>query len=198
MSFITDFFGAKAAAKGQQKAADAASASAAASLEEQKRQYDLTRSDNMPWYTAGTGALEQIQKMNAGDYSSFTASPDYQYRQNEGARALTARNSALGIQDSGAAQKAALKYAGDLASGEYNNYYNKIAGVAGVGQVAAAANQTANQNYANSVTNTNTNTASALGSSYRNQGNIWANYASGLGGRIDNAGLALGNARGWF
>lgn len=189
MSFITDFFSAKSAAKGQQKAADAASAAAADSLAEQRRQYDLTRSDNMPWYTAGAGALEQLQKLNAGDFSSFKASPDYQYRQDEGARALTARNSALGIQDSGAAQKSALKYAGDLANGEYNNYYNKIAGVAGVGQVAAAANQTANQNFANSVTNTNQNKASALGSSYTNQGNIWGNYLSNLGTKAENTAL---------
>lgn len=187
MSFITDIFASRSAAKGQQKAADAATTAAANSTAEQRRQYDQTRSDNLPWLTAGTDALAQLQKLNAGDYTSFTASPDYQFRQNEGSRALTARNSALGIQDSGAAQKAALKYAGDLASGEYNNYYNKISGVAGLGQTANAANHNAGQNMVSALTSINQDKASALGSSYIKQGNIWGNFASNLGGRIDKA-----------
>lgn len=191
MSIVTDFFASRSAARGQERAATAATNAATASTAEQRRQYDQTRTDNLPWLTAGTDALTRLQALNNGDYSSFTASPDYQFRQNEGARALTARNSALGIQDSGAAQKAALKYSGDLASGDYNNFYGKIAGIAGLGQTANAANQTAGQNMTNAITAINQNQASALGSSYINQGNIWGNFASNLGGRVDNAALAF-------
>jgi len=192
MSFITDIFSAKSAAKGQQRAADAASQASASSLAEQRRQFDQSRADQQPWLRTGTSALDALSKLyglngQQQSFGSFTASPDYQFRQNEQNRALTARNSALGIQDSGAAQKAALKYSGDLASGEFNNYTNRLAGLAGVGQAAANTNAQLGQNYAGAVTGINQNTAAALGSSYINQGNIYGNLWSNIGGRADQA-----------
>lgn len=125
----------------------------------------------------------------AGPMDDFIASPDYQFRQSEGARALTARQSALGLQDSGAAQKAALRYSQNLAAGEYGDWWNRQAGLAGVGQTAAAANQNLGQNFSNATTNINQNKAQALGSSYINRGNIWGNYASNLGGQADRAAM---------
>lgn len=123
-------------------------------------------------------------------YDSFVASPDYQFRQDEQARALTARNSALGIQDSGAAQKSALKYSGNLASGEFNNYANRLASLAGVGQSAAGQNQALGTNYANAVGNIAQNNAQNLSSSYQNQAagnaNTYGNIA-GMGiGLLNN------------
>lgn len=194
MSFITDIFAAKSAAKGQKQAAQAATDEANASLAEQRRQYDLSRSDMQPWLTAGTGALNSYASLlgqngaGARDaaFSQFQASPDYQFRQDEQARALTARNSALGIQDSGAAQKAALQYSGNLAAGEFNTYANRLAGLAGVGQTAASGNAALGQNYAGAVTGINQNRAQALGSSYINRGNIYGNLLSNLGGQAEN------------
>lgn len=183
MSFVADIFGAKSAAKGQQKAADAAKQAAEASLAEQRRQYDQSRSDMMPWIDAGKNALNTITQLNAGDYGSWQNSPDYKVQQQEGARALTARNALLGLQDSGAAQKSALKYSQDLAQKDYNDYYNKLAGVAGTGQVQTNNAAQLGQNYAGAVTGINQNKANALGSSYINQGNIWGNLFSNLGGQ---------------
>lgn len=192
MSFVADIFGAKSAAKGQDKAAAAAKAAAAESLAEQKRQYDQSRADMMPWLTAGQAALGTVNALNKGDYSSFVASPDYNFQQSEGARALTARNALAGIgQNDGAAQKAALKYSQNLAQGSYNDYYNKIAGVAGTGQVTANQAAGLGQNYAGAVTNINTNRANALGSSYINKGNIWGNYWSDLSGQMQAGGKML-------
>lgn len=122
--------------------------------------------------------------------AGFVASPDYQFRQDEQMRALTARNAALGIQDSGAAQRSALQLSGNLASGEFNNYANRLAGLAGVGQTAAQNQAAAGQNFANSYGNLLGQNAQNLGSSYQQQGansaNMWGNLA-GIG-----AGL-LGN-----
>ncbi len=188
MSFVADIFGAKSAAKGQQKAADAATRAAADSLAEQRRQYDQSRADMMPWLTAGKDALGTITALNSGNYSSFNRSPDYKLQQAEGARALTARNALAGIgQNDGAAQKAALKYSQNLAQGSYNDYYNKIAGVAGTGQVTANQASGLGQNYAGAVTGINQNKSNALGSSYINQGNIWGNLFSNLGGQATAA-----------
>lgn len=196
MSFITDIFSAKSAAKGQTQAANAAKDAAAVSTAESARQYNQSRADNQPWLSTGTSALDSLAKLyglngQTQSMDGFTASPDYQFRQDEQARALTARNAALGIQDSGAAQKSALQYSGNLASGEFNNYANRLSGLAGVGQTAAAQNQSLGQSYAGQVNNIQNTQAQALGSSYINKGNIYGNLWSNIGGRVDQAGQML-------
>lgn len=199
MSFIGDIFGANAAAKGQKQAAQAATTASNASLAEQKRQFDLSRADQMPWLTAGTGALNSYASLLGQNGTAaqttamgqFQTSPDYAFRQGEQARALTARNSALGIQDSGAAQKAAMQYSGNLAAGEFNNYANRLAGLAGVGQTAATNNAQLGSNYANAVTGINQNRAQALGSSYINRGNIYGNLYSNLGKQAETAAIKM-------
>lgn len=195
MSFIADIFGSRSAARGQERAAQAATDASTASLAEQRRQYDQSRVDQQPWLATGTNALNSYasllgqngQAAQDNARAQFVGSPDYNFRQTEQARALTARNSALGIQDSGAAQKAAMQYSGNLAAGEFNNYANRLAGLAGVGQTAATNNAQVGQNYAGAVTNINQNRAQALGSSYINQGNIYGNLFSNLGGQAIRA-----------
>lgn len=186
------------AANAQSRAASATQAATDAATAEQRRQYDLTRADNAPFLATGTSALSGLASLyglngQTQSFDGFTASPDYQFRQDEQARALTARNSALGIQDSGAAQKAALKYSGNLASGEFNNYANRLAGIAGVGQTAVGANQTSGQNFANNYSNLQTNNAAALGSSYTNTAAIQNQNISNL----SNLGTGLINNYPW-
>lgn len=138
---------------------------------------------------AATSTSTGGSQTGSGNFSSFFASPDYQFRQGEAARALTARNAALGIQDSGAAQRSAIEYAGNLASGEFNNYANRLASLAGVGQTAAAQNQNLSQNYANAVGNIAQNQAQNLSSSYQQR----ANNNSGTYGNIAGIGVGLLN-----
>ena len=130
---------------------------------------------------ATTGQVGAATPAPSGMDAFFT-SPDYQFRQNEQARALTARNASLGIQDSGAAQKSALQYSGNLASGEFNNYANRLASLAGVGQTAANTSAQLGQNFANNFGNLQTQNAQNLGSSYMQQGqntaNMWGNLAN--------------------
>ena len=140
----------------------------------------------------GSATLERAPGVTAGgpNMGAFFASPDYQFRLNEAMRGLTARNAALGIQDSGAAQRSALTLAGNQASGEFNNYVNRLSSLAGVGQTAAQNQAAAGQNFANSYGNLLGQNAQNLASSYQQQGansaNMWGNLA-GIG-----AGL-LGN-----
>jgi hypothetical protein len=116
--------------------------------------------------------------------AGFFTSPDYNFRQNEQMRALTARNAALGIQDSGAAQRSALQLSGNLASGEFNNYANRLSALAGVGQTAAQNTAAAGQNFANSMGQVLGNNAQNLASSYAQQGANNANLWSGIGGAV--------------
>lgn len=139
-----------------------------------------TGTQNAPGVTAGGPNL-----------SAFWASPDYQFRLDESMRALAARNAALGIQDSGAAQRSALTLAGNQASGEFNNYVNRLSSLAGVGQTAAQNQAAAGQNFANSYGNLLGQNAQNLASSYQQQGannaNMWGNLAgigAGLLGRF--------------
>jgi len=191
---------AKSAANASQQATDMATA-------EQRRQYDLSRQDQQPWLQTGTAALNQLGSLyglqannpgqgtfgtaqqgaavpdgQAGNMAGFFASPDYQFRQQEQMRALTARNAALGIQDSGAAQRSALQLSGNLASGEFNNYANRLSALAGVGQTAANNNAQLGQNYAGQVGNLAMNNASNLASSYQAQGQANAGLYGSLAG----------------
>lgn len=120
----------------------------------------------------------------ASGMAGFFTSPDYNFRQNEQMRALTARNAALGIQDSGAAQRSALQLSGNLASGEFNNYANRLSALAGVGQTAAQNTAAAGQNFANSMGQVLGNNAQNLASSYAQQGANNANLWSGIGGAV--------------
>lgn len=120
--------------------------------------------------------------IGGGGMKDFFTSPDYQFRQDEQMRALTARNAALGIQDSGAAQKSALTQSGNLASGEFNNYANRLASLAGVGQTAANNTAQLGQGFANNFGNAMNNNAQNLASSYATQGAAQGQLYGQLGG----------------
>lgn len=225
---------AKSAANASQQATDAA-------IAEQRRQFDLSRQDQMPWLNAGRGALSQLaglyglstggpvgisqsalgygtgirpdysapqpymgggytgsadysngalpvsQASEGGQFGSFWQSPDYQINLNEGLRGLAARNSALGIQDSGAAQKAAIQFASNNATRTFGDYTNRLAALSGVGQTAANNNANLGQNFANSYSNLLGNNAQNLASSYQQRGaanaNLWSTLA-GIGGGV--------------
>lgn len=187
--------GSRAQSQAAGRAADASRDATAASVAEQRRQYDLSRKDALPWLNTGTSAINQLGNLTglngatwqARAMQQFKASPDYQFRLTEGNRNLNARNAALGIQDSGAAQKALLAYGQNLASGEFNNYANRLAGLSGVGQTAAQNTAVAGQNFANSYGNLLGANAQNLASSYQQQGansaNMWGSLA-GIGAGV--------------
>src|SRR5690606_8201840 len=74
--------------RGARRGADAQQQAALAATEEQRRQFDTTRQDLMPWMDAGRGALDQQQAVLRGDYSGFMNSPDYLYARDASLQAL--------------------------------------------------------------------------------------------------------------
>jgi hypothetical protein len=72
------------------------------------------------------------------DMSVFTASPDYQFRRSEGNRGIEGSFAAGGMGQSGNALKALAEFNSNLAGGEFGNWWNRQAGLAGVGQAATA------------------------------------------------------------
>ena len=89
-----------------------------------------------PWVEAGHTALADIQgglasgEFDAGEFavpkmSDLYADPGYQFRMSEGLKAIRRQMAAGGLGSSGAHTKAAIGYAGDLASTEYDKIYNR-------------------------------------------------------------------------
>jgi hypothetical protein len=113
------------AARAQTQASDAA-------VGEQRRQFDLTRSDQMPWLDAGRNALADLENPNA-----FQTDPGYNFLRTEGQRGIEQSSAARGGASSGNALKALAEFNTNLANSSYGDWWNRKASVAGVGQTAA-------------------------------------------------------------
>ena len=85
----------------------------------------------------------------AGNFGRFFTSPDYQFRLQEGTRAIDQSAAARGGLFSGNTGKAVVGYGSNLAAGEYGNYVNRLLAMAGLGQTATGGAVAAGQNYAN-------------------------------------------------
>jgi hypothetical protein len=136
---------------------------------------------------------------DGGDANAFNptdwlrSTPGYQFNFDEGARAMNTRLAGQGRLQSGDASREAIRYGQNYGDRIYGDQYNRLASMAGAGQVASSANQQAGQNYANNQTNLNTQNANARASSYQNNANAWTNA---LGGAAGSATWALGQMGG--
>lgn len=185
------------AKKGQKSAANAAMAAT-------QQNYDRTATNLNPYINAGGNALGTMQALNSGDYSAFKVSPDYQFALTQGLQGLDRSAAARGSLYSGGHSTDIMNYAQGLASQNYSNFYNRLAGLAQSGQAAAsnlgsigtgnaatignasmyAANANANAAYnnANTLGNFAGQAANALGNYYGNQTPTASSYSLGGNG----------------
>jgi hypothetical protein len=176
-----------------ENAADKSAEATAASVAEQRRQYDQTRADYAPYLAAGTGAVNRLGAgVAAGGEFGSTMPFDFKYDQNadpgtafrmsEGVKALDRSAAVRGGLLSGATLRGVQRYGQDLGSQEYQNafnryttgfnantgernqLFNRLSGVAGTGQTAVGG-----------VTAQGATTAGNIGNAYMtdaaNQGN---------------------------
>lgn len=162
------------AARAQQRAAEAAAA-------EQKRQFDLTRQDQLPFLQAGQNAVGLQQRFLAGDTSGFENSPDYRFAVQQGTRQLDAGAASRGNIWGGGTDADRIQLGQGLATQYANNYWNKLAGQANQGQVSANTLGSLGSNMANNIGNYNVNAGEGRASSYLAQGNNWNNTLNQLG-----------------
>lgn len=137
----------------------------------------------------GANANGQYQAMTSpqADYNqafnNYRNSTGYQFRFNEGMRALDA---AAPVLNSGARMKALQNYGQNIASGEFGNYLGQLANQQGVGLSGASAQAGVGQNYVNTVSanNNSAGTAAANAALMRGQAtsNMWGGIANGIGG----------------
>jgi hypothetical protein len=162
--------GAKSAANAQARSADAASA-------EQARQYDQTRQDFAPWRAAGQTALANLADPN----KNFMASPDYAFTKAQGMRGIESSAAARGGAFSGNALRSLDQFNSNLASTQFGDWWNRQAGLAGVGQQATGSTAAAGQNAANNISNNTLAAGDARASGIIGGANAWSNAFAGVG-----------------
>ena len=121
---------------------------------------------------------------NLADYPKYTfqADPGYQFRFDEGNRALERGAAARGGLLSGGFARKAIRYAQDYTSNEYQNVYNRIAAIAGFRTSAASNGTNIVFGTGQGVGNALTNAGEARASGYVAQGNAWANSINQITG----------------
>lgn len=184
------------------KAARAQRDAANQSIAEQRRVDDLNRAENAPFRDTGVKAIDKLASLygvqrDGGTYDSggaayggFEATPGYQWRRDEGMRGLDRGLAARGLLSSAAAVKSKMRYGDGLASAEYENFANHLAGLAGVGQTATAQNAASSTNAANNISDAYLQAGNARASAYMNTGaainnglqNLAGIYSYGQGG----------------
>lgn len=110
------------------------------------------------------------------------STPGYQFNLDEGMRSLNTGLASRGQLFSGDAGREAIRYGQNYGDRIYGDQYNRLAGIAGSGQVASSQNQQGGQNYANALTNINQTNANAKASSYQDGANAWTNALGGVAG----------------
>ena len=127
------------------------------------------------------------------DYSAFFQSPGYQFRQDEGIRAIDRSAAARGQLMSGGTLRELQRYGQGLASSEFGNYANRLSAIAGVGQTAAFGGGQLGAAAAGQVGQSTANIGQSVmaGGTAQASGIVGANNAfqQGLGGAIQ----AFGN-----
>lgn len=122
------------------------------------------------------------REAGAPDMSGFFTSPDYNFRRTEGMRGIEGSFAARGGAQSGNALRALTEFNSNLASGEFGNYFNRLAGLAGVGQTATTQTAAFGQNAANNIANNHLFAGDARASGIHGQANAWGNTIENLGG----------------
>lgn len=153
-SVFSGFMGARSA----DKAAKAQTGAADEANKTQRYIFDKSVELTEPQRLIGNNALQAMASgfglaKAPNGFAGFEADPGYQFRLGQGNQALERAAAARGMRLGGATLKAAADYNQGMASQEYGNYWNRLAGIAGVGQTATQSQIGAGQSYGNNVSN---------------------------------------------
>lgn len=106
---------------------------------------------------------------------SFKADPGYGFRFSEGMRGVERGAAARGGLLSGGFGRRAIRYGQDYASNEYANVYNRIANIAGLGQVGVSGSANAAMYGGAQMGAAVAGAGNARATGYINEGNAWGN-----------------------
>lgn len=145
----------------------------------QKQMYDQSRADLAPWREAGGTAIKGGLAMLMPGYD-YTTSPGYQFRMDEGNRAIENSAAAKGMLMSGGTLKDIDRFSQGLAADDYNDQFNRMMAVASGGQQAATSGANAAQGYANSASGIMQGIGQAKASGYAGQNQAMQGSLSNL------------------
>jgi len=177
----------------------------------QQRMYDTTRADFAPYRESGTANLNQLNTLlglggntGAADFGRYRTAeftpemfkagvdPGYAFRLSEGLKGIDRQAAARGGLISGNALKAASGYAGDQASQEFTNAYNRYQTTRGNTlqpfQVGAAAGQSAAAMQGQSNANFGSAGGQAIGAFGQGASNIYGNAGNAMNTAYGNFG----------
>jgi hypothetical protein len=178
-------FGASKSASAAKNAASAQERSAREATALQREMFNTTRSDMMPWLDAGKTALGKMMSelgINEGG-GGFATSPGYEFRVQQGEKGVLNSLSSMGMKNSGKALKSLETFRQGIASDEYNNWLNRVAGIAGAGQSQSTSLGGMGQNAANAMGQNMQSAGAARASGYVGASNAWS---QGIG-QVGNA-----------
>lgn len=158
------------------KGAAAGNAATQATIDEQRRQFDLTRKDQQPFLEAGYDSLRRQNAFLNGDWSGFQSSPDYLFALDQGTKALDRGAAARGAMFSGGADADRIALGQGLATQNASNYWNKLAGRAGQGQTAATNLGQLGANMAGNIGNALMANGANQRNSIYDSANAWSNF----------------------
>lgn len=92
-----------------------------------------------PWSQYRSGIMEKLNAMVQPGYKFQSDDPSYQARLNEGSGNLARQMAAMGLQGSGNEMAALQEYGQKFASQEYQNQFQRLAGLAELGSPLGAA-----------------------------------------------------------
>lgn len=176
-------------------AANTQAAAAMHAADLQNQQYQQTRSDLAPYRNAGTGAVGSLADMLKPGYD-YTTSPGYQFRFNEGQRAIDSSGAARGMAMSGGTLKDLIRFGQGIGADDYNQSFARNYQLASLGQNAAAMTGNAGAQAAGNAGNFLTQGANASAAGTIGQANAYQNGLGSLATLFQQPGLFGGGKLG--
>lgn len=186
IGFVGDIVGGLFGASSSKKAAKAQTEMFKLGIEEQRRQYDQTRTDLLPWLSAGSsalGGLLDIVGLNGGakqqaSIDAIRSSPMFASLLRQGEEGILQNASATGGLRGGNIQHSLADFRSDLLASEIERQYAKLGGISGAGAQTGATIGGFGQNSANAISQL--------------FGNIGQAKAGGIIGRAQGLSQAIG------
>lgn len=155
-------------------------------LQLQTRMYEEGVARQQPFLAGGTEDYNRLRALMSGGPGAaqqfLTMDPGYGFRLGEGLKALERSAAARGGLMSGATGKALQRYGQDVASQEFGNAYNRLAGLASLGPSAAGVMNTLGQQYAGAAGNIYGAMGQTAGQAQIARGSAYGNALNQLGG----------------
>lgn len=149
---------------------------------------DRMRGGSGPTERIGVPALSNkltnpgVPAASGANFDAFYNSPDYRFALEQGEQSVLRNRAALGGLASGNTLAELNRFGQGLASQQFGNFYNRLAGLAGIGQSATNSVAGYGAQSAGNIGNLMAAQGDARASGIASQANIWGNTLGTIGG----------------